>query len=597
MTKIIAFVLFIILATTTYAQNSGFDEAIKLGKDIGKTKQKESVNQAQHLDPQSVFDYYTKAPSQSKYFDNNYQGNKNKDTLRTDGSKEKNTETGKMIASGSKNRPHYVISPNDKDIKHAKMLEDEAYNIVHGITDQYIDCKPKKMCSTKYTDEQCLEVPQDIYQTCHKKLEIVPIPHETVTHYPLFAHLKVKEHNYAGISVNSVNGRVDFLGPHDATFELSGRLPSNIDCTTLQGSVVSKTGNALLDEYVFPSCASGLNLTFHISKGHYIDLKIDMVSKITTYDYQEKWTDDCSSIANEPTCKFHTKTCITNDKTRVFNGIPFTRDCWEEKLNYICQNVNRGGTCEPLRQMGCEQIGSVCTDTLNEQCTLFSQTYRCQKESCDPTTDVICGNGKEYCINGECADTSYQKSEDFAKAASALGAFAEAGKEVDKNNLLIFTGHPVKCSEKPVGFSNCCAEKGWGQDVGLTSCSGAEKQLHFDRKAKKAIKVGRYCSGPEPFPCVVHSQVFCVFNSKIAKILQEQGRNGQLHIDFGNAKEPNCQGMTAEQLQALNLSVINFKDIIDDEIGKKINQPDMGQIEEKIKKHVDEMQANEVSHG
>lgn len=464
------------------------------------------------------------------------------------------------------------------------------------MTSRYIDCKPKQACTSQYQQKECVEAGQAIFQSCKKKLNIEIIPHETVTHYPLQAHLSVKEHNYAGVSINAVNGRVDFLGPRDASFRLDGRLPPNIDCHTLIGTVVSRQGRSNLDHINFPSCSDGLNLDFHISGGHRLDLQIDMASKVVTYEVKDNWLDDCMGVMNDSTCKLQSTQCDIPNTTQVIQGLPVTRDCWQHSFNYICRGGSGEGNCKPLQSQGCEQIGSKCANETNGHCLSYLQTYRCPIQICSPTTDVVCGNGKDYCLDGNCVDHSYQQSKDFGKAVSALSAIADAAKELDQTSLTIFTGHTAECSEKPIGYSNCCTESGWGQDIGLDNCPEAAKKLHVARENKQAIKVGRYCSGPEPVPCIEHAQVFCVFNSKVAKIIQKQGRERQLHINFGNAKEPNCRGISPEELQSINFADLDFKDFITD-LQKNEKNPDLKQIQNMIQQHVQERRTTGQANG
>ncbi len=589
--------LFIIMASfinSSLAADSDFESAVNLARAEGQSKKENSVNQAKNFDPKSVFNNYSNHPDQSKY----YGGVTQTDTqqMTNDAFQQKNSEAGQDISNTIKQHPRYVINPSDPDMKHSELIQNEADNIIHGVTDQYVDCKPKQACTIQYQNKQCLEAPQTIFQSCKKKLIVDVIPHESITHYPLTAVLFVSDHNYAGISVNSVSSRIDFLGPHDASFNLKGRLPGNIDCKTLQGSITSNSGGSNLDSINFPSCSNGLNLDFHISGGHSKKLQIDMISKIVTYEINDRWIDDCQSIANDVTCKLKSQQCDIPKSTQVIQGIPITRDCWQESFNYICRGGSGEGNCSSLRSSGCEQIDSECKEKTNSQCTLYQQTYRCPVQSCAPTTDIICGNGQEYCLDGSCTDHTYQQSQDFAKSVSALSAVADAGKQLDQSSLTIFSGHPVECSEKPIGYSNCCTETGWGQDVGLDHCSDSAKKLHVDRENKLAIKVGRYCSGSDPFPCIEHSQVFCVFSSKLAKIIQEQGRAGQLNIDFGSAKEPNCRGITSEQLQGIDLSKIDFQDFIND-LSKNVKNPDLKQIQDMIQQHVKQAQSTGQING
>lgn len=559
------------------------DQAAQKAIDEARSKKQSMYDQAKHFNPNAVFDDYTDHPDQTKYYHGVTQ--KQTDQLDQDAAKAIQDETGQVVSEAMKQRPAYVIHREDQDVSSALLIQREADNIINGVTNQYIDCKPKQDCKTTYQKKWCTEIPQAIFQSCHKKLVVDIIPHETVTHYLLTATLSVQDHNYAGISIDAVTGRIDFKGPHDARFNLIGRIPNQIDCHTLQGKVVSNTGNAKLDYINFPSCANNRSLDFHISNGHQKNLVIDMISTVVTYEMKDRWVDDCGALSNESSCSLQKKQCDIEHDTKVIQGVSVTRDCWQESFNYICRGGHGDGTCKPLQAENCEQIGSDCQSEENGQCALYKQTYRCPIQSCSPTTGVICGDGKFYCLDGSCADKNYQPSQDFGKAVSSLSATADAAKQLDQSSLTVFNGHPVECSEKPVGYSNCCTESGWGQDVGLDHCPESAKKLHADREKKLAIQVGRYCSGPEPFPCLEHSQVFCVFGSKLAKIVQEQGRHGQLNMNFGHAKEPNCRGITPEQLQSINMEKINFQDFMDEAVNR-LSKPDLKQIQDKIKQHV-----------
>lgn len=583
MRRIFLFMNLLVFLNHATAMNPGFDSAVNLAKAEAENKKTDSYNEAKKFDPTSVFGHYTDHPEQANY----YGGVKQKNTrqMTMDSFQQKNSESGKEISATINQHPNYVISPTDPDIQHSQLIQSEADNIIHGVTSQYIDCQPKQACQMHYETKQCTEAPQVIFQFCKEKLIVDVIAHEKDTHYAFNAYLSVKDHHYAGITINAVNGSIGFLGPHDASFRLDGRLPGDIDCRTLQGRVASSSGDAQLDSISFPSCANGLSLEYHISGGHQKNLQIDMVSKVMTYEIKDRWIDDCGGIASNATCKLKSHQCDIPKSTQIIQGIPITRDCWQESFNYICRGGGGTGNCMDLRSMGCEQIGSDCKEKHNEQCYLYQQTYRCALQTCSPTTDIICGNGKEYCLDGSCTDHSYQQSQDFAKSVSALSAVSEAGKQFDQSSLTIFSGHSVECSEKPVGYSNCCTESGWGQDIGLDHCPDAAKKLHIDRQNKLTIKVGRYCSNDVLGVCLEYSQVFCVFNSKLAKIIQEQGRFNQLHIDFGRGENPRCNGITPEQFQSLDLSKIDFQDFIND-LNKNVKNPDVNDIQNKIRDHI-----------
>ncbi|MHB1948315.1 MAG: type-F conjugative transfer system mating-pair stabilization protein TraN [Gammaproteobacteria bacterium] len=556
-----------------------------------------SYSHLKNFDPNSNFDHYSSNPNQTQYYGGITQSDTAK--LNQDAQNAKTTnDAGSAVNTSIHNRPSFVITQNDPDISHSQFIQNNAESIVKGITDRYVNCQTTQICKTTFQQKICEEAPQSITQACTKTLNIDVIPHETSTHYTLVAHVKTSDHTYAGVVINAVTGAIGFIGPHDASFRLDGRLPSSLDCHGLQGSITQFNDHGRgthLDSIDFPTCSNGMALNFHLSSSKTInlDMQIDVLSKVITYEIKDRWVENCDGLLQEPSCQFKSKICSQPKATKTFQGIPVTRDCWQETYNYLCHGGSGDGNCKALQTQGCEQINSVCKNKSNNECVLYQQTYQCPIQTCSASSNVVCGDGSNYCLDGNCVDHSYQQSKDFAKGVSALSALSDASKQFDPSSMKMFSGHPSECSEIPVGFSNCCTETGWGQDMGLANCPLEAKKLHESREKGVAIKVGRYCSGPDPFPCLEHSQVFCVFNSKLAKIIEEQGRAGQLQIDFGSAKSPNCQGITPDQLKLINLDKIDFQEFYADIHAKT---PDMNLIQQKISQQVQQFQqAGQIS--
>ncbi len=90
---------------------------------------------------------------------------------------------------------------------------------------------------------------------------------------------------------------------------------------------------------------------------------------------------------------------------------------------------------------------------------------------------MVCG-GDVFCLDGECDKAQSGQSNDFAEAVSQLAALAAAGKDVAALNgvdVRAFTGQAKFCKKAAAGYSNCCKDSGWGQDIGLAKCSSDEK--------------------------------------------------------------------------------------------------------------------------
>ncbi len=179
---------------------------------------------------------------------------------------------------------------------------------------------------------------------------------------------------------------------------------------------------------------------------------------------------------------------------------------------------------------------------------------------------MVCG-GDVFCLDGECDKAQSGQSNDFAEAVSQLAALAAAGKDVAALNgvdVRAFTGQAKFCKAKfckkaAAGYSNCCKDSGWGQDIGLAKCSSDEKALAKAKSNKLTVSVGEFCSKKVLGVCLQKKRSYCQFDSKLAQIVQQQGRNGQLRIGFGSAKHPDCRGITVDELQIGGLRLMSCR--------------------------------------
>jgi conjugal transfer mating pair stabilization protein TraN len=76
---------------------------------------------------------------------------------------------------------------------------------------------------------------------------------------------------------------------------------------------------------------------------------------------------------------------------------------------------------------------------------------------------------------------------------------------------------------------------------------------------------------------------YCQFDSKLAQIVQQQGRNGQLHIGFGGASSPDCRGITVAELQGIDFNELDFTNFMEDLINNQ-KIPDNSELTEKQKR-------------
>jgi hypothetical protein len=97
----------------------------------------------------------------------------------------------------------------------------------------------------------------------------------------------------------------------------------------------------------------------------------------------------------------------------------------------------------------------------------------------------------------------------------------------------------------------------------LLSCQEAEKLLAMHREANLCVPVGSFCSRRVPIirTCIEQTQSYCCFNSRLARIINEQGR-GQVGKGWGSGKRPDCSGFTPEEFEQIDFSRIDLSEFI-----------------------------------
>jgi conjugal transfer mating pair stabilization protein TraN len=315
-------------------------------------------------------------------------------------------------------------------------------------------------------------------------------------------------------------------------------------------------------------------------------------------------------------------------------------------------------------------VNSSCVDTNTQgTCMAYEQTWQCRVASGTTSTVTNCGS-QQFCIDGQCFDTSHAPDADFARAIAGMEAQREAGQYLDPNGLIVFQGYDNRCRKKLFGLVNCCKGGGssgslisnmsliagaGGQVVGavgssytfdalfaseapdfviqgfealfgagggssalaglmagdlsvgsfvetlipgpwsiamlaiqlsgLLSCDQAEQILAMKKDNRLCHTVGSYCSVKIPIigTCVQTTQTYCCFNSRLARILNEQGR-AQIARSWGAPKSPDCSGFTVAQLQSLDFARMDLTEFYA-EIAPKM--PDVDALRLKARQRVD----------
>lgn len=95
----------------------------------------------------------------------------------------------------------------------------------------------------------------------------------------------------------------------------------------------------------------------------------------------------------------------------------------------------------------------------------------------------------------------------------------------------------------------------------LMECEQSEQILSIRRGSGLCEYVGSYCSQKVLGACVERTKGFCCFNSRLAKIINVEGRK-QLGKSFGDPASPDCTGFTADEIELIDFSSIDFSEFI-----------------------------------
>ena len=191
---------------------------------------------------------------------------------------------------------------------------------------------------------------------------------------------------------------------------------------------------------------------------------------------------------------------------------------------------------------------------------VFAKTYTCGGERGE--SEWIVGGKTPFCLDGNCLKEPGEANDEMLQSVAQMGLLKEL--QGQGKNPSFFKGSKESCSRAVVGFKDCCGKgKGWGTSLKFSSCSSNEKLLASKRKENLCHYVGTYCARKVLGKCLKKKQVYCCFGSKLLRVFQEQGRK-QLGLGWGKAKKPICRGFSATELQKIDFSKLDLREVFED---------------------------------
>ena len=606
-----AILMSVLAIATTMASVNAFADAdaqYRAGADFARQVQGQGESSLKNFNPSASIPNYTASPGEKKYYGGVTATGDG--ALKADGTTGWTTnEATKAVTDSFVNNPKEPISPDAPFIKASQDVQSRADTII-GKTGQ-TQCEAQNISRSEFTNYTC-ERDLLVEQACTRTASITGHYEDTSETKQIVIQSQnisfaSSEAGYTGTWTAPVTGKVVAA---TATYSWNKRLAfSNpnwfMRVTTPFGliSMDNDTGSLALSSGMQLKKGAGMVFSIRTRRNNpttdsiwkhsnmrysfTVTLQIEIPAKKWVPDVV--WNESCPFSKSEGTLK---KTeCIEpgSTKTVVVDGVsyPVTQACWKYKDTYMTQAADNG-TCKTyMNNPACTLASRTCAFTAEDGsgCLHEYATYSCETRTSGQV--MICG-GDTFCLDGDCERAQNGKNNDFAPVVSALAALAAAGKDVaaiNSVNVRAFTGSAKFCKKFAAGFSNCCKDGGWGQDVGLARCSSEEKALGKAKENKLTVSIGEFCSKKVLGVCLEKKRSYCQFDSKLAQIVQQQGRNGQLHIGFGKASSPDCRGITQTELQQINFEALDFSNFFDDlQKNKKI--PDNDTLTKRVREEI-----------
>lgn len=591
------------------------DDIYRQGSDFANQIGGQGTGAIAGMKPGEVIPNYTDNPKEKGY----YGGVKANDAsnLKTDGGNAwSQTEVGQAVTDSVMKNPKEPISHDAPFIQAGKDIADKADSIV-GKTGP--DCKAEQVTRSTFTRHVC-ERDLGVLRTCDRAAEIGG-HHETryenrnahidksdirwwregdrirgaftapfsgkLNTGSLYIELRHELHSYGIPLVFSLMGNTVSFGRNDW-----GNRSLNVGNMTLtEGQQVdiflTMDPGGHLDAFLG-------NMLDHLNGGGPFGMnfyvQFDGSTAVQFWVPTTSVPSECALAQEAGAVKVNTQCSEPGgERPVVVNGQTYTvsASCWRFTDTYRLQEASQG-SCEAYANNSACTVATHACAFNDEQgaCLRENVTYSCETRT---TGNVMMCGGQVYCLDGECdKQQKGTQGNDFGHAVSVLAAVAAAGKDVAALNgvdVRAFTGKGQSCRKAFAGFSDCCKDSGWGNSVGLAHCDSEEKALGKAKENKLTVSVGEYCSKKVLGVCLQKKRSYCQFDSKLAQIVQQQGRAWQLGIGFGGAKSPDCRGITVDELQRINFDRLDFANFYED-LMKNQKVPEDAALVEKVKQQI-----------
>lgn len=301
----------------------------------------------------------------------------------------------------------------------------------------------------------------------------------------------------------------------------------------------------------------------------------------------ENFQEDVDTTCNgnvSGSCELQSTSVIQGSQTRNINGLDVHRSWWERRQNFDCTPEAYDNTCGVLEN------NTHCTRRPDEACIGWDEHGTCDyvevAYDCDGsvTFEANC-EAINVCVGDNCLGAEPEASEDFPMAAAWLTFLDETASDVScsanvdlgfgdqdptppeectgvytPQDPAVFSGSKKAC-EYTNGIFNCCNGDGsgatcGGEDVEVVQAVNTGRAHYLRTICKKKIIFGI---------CVRRERQYCIYNSKFARVFQEQA-----HLQIGGRFDPyaapHCPPLTIEEMESLDMEAMDLSEVYGDMI-------------------------------
>ncbi len=486
-----------------------------------------------------------------------------------------------QLTQGASSRPRYVVDSSDPLLSRAASVE----GVADAIAGTYGACSPATVPSgpTAWTTQTCVEQAGTAERTCERVLVLQPTTVLTCTPGDILAEQPItvraapagipdellvraicRDADAIEVEIEAKGPSLSCLGQAQGQTRITAQLDAlphgwrDLPAVRAPWGYGAAFCTTVLAQEQGGCDASSCTFTFRFLKAAagpgsppaglqaWPWTASLQAARPRQLQLQDVWTDTCGQLqadaASGRCAPVQLDRCVEQGSRQVA-GQTVSRPCWRYRSTYSCTvpALDPSGPCAALRAAGCLQQGSRCLQTgPGGACLSYEQAFRCPAGAGGGQAVAACA-GTPVCIGGSCAPPPEPPAPaaDFAKAAAHLGAVEAAAQDFDQASLAVFTGSYEECTSK-------------AQDCG---------PLRQRKQAGLCAFLGNWTEGWVGNESV--HEGYCCFNSRLARIVQEQGR-AQLGLPWSATDRSSCRGLSPQELAAIDWSALDLSEVYAD---------------------------------